>query len=45
MIPTIEIEVGDGVRIAQRFWLEEMIGVIFGAITLWYLVSSMAGLA
>jgi hypothetical protein len=62
MIPTIEIEVGEGrfsfvarvgaaaevgegVRIAQRFWLEEMIGVIFGAITLWYLVSSMAGLA
>ncbi|HSY79506.1 MAG TPA: hypothetical protein VK884_07850 [Verrucomicrobiae bacterium] len=39
------VEVGDGVRIAQRFWLEEMIGVIFGAITLWYLVSSMAGLA
>ena len=38
-------EIGDGVRLAQECIVEEILGVVFGAITLWYLVSSMAGLA
>jgi hypothetical protein len=35
----------DGVRVAQACLLREILGVVFGAITLWYLVSSIAGLA
>jgi hypothetical protein len=38
-------EIGDGVRIAQACIVEEILGAVFGAITLWYLVSSIAGLA
>ena len=38
-------ESGDGVRLAQACIVEEILGVVFGAITLWYLVSSIAGLA
>jgi len=38
-------EVGDGVRLAQACILEEILGVVFGSITLWYLVSSIASLA
>ena len=38
-------EIGDGVRHAQACIVEEILGMVFGAITLWYLVSSMAGLA
>jgi hypothetical protein len=41
----VEREVGDGVRLAQACILEEILGVVFGSITLWYLVSSIAGLA
>ena len=36
---------GDGVRLAQSYMLEEMLGAVFGSITLWYLVSSIANLA
>ena len=42
---TAALEIGDGVRLAQVCIVEEILGVVFGAITLWYLVSSMAGLA
>ena len=38
-------EVGDGVRLAQACILEEILGAVFGSITLWYLVSSIASLA
>lgn len=44
-LPSTAHEIGDGVRIAQACIVEEILGVVFGAITLWYLVSSMAGLA
>jgi hypothetical protein len=40
-----EREVGDGVRLAQACLIEEILGAVFGAITLWYLVTSLAGLA
>jgi hypothetical protein len=40
-----EHEVGDGVRLAQACLLEEILGAVFGSITLWYLVSSIASLA
>ena len=38
-------EVGEGVRMAQACLLEEILGAVFGSITLWYLVSSIAALA
>ena len=38
-------EIGDGVRLAQACMLEEILGAVFGTITLWYLVTSIAGLA
>ena len=41
----IEREISDGVRLAQACIIEEILGVVFGSITLWYLVSSIAGLA
>ena len=41
----VESEPGDGVRLAQACILEEILGVVFGSITLWYLVSSIASLA
>lgn len=37
-------ELGDGVRLAQTCIVEEILGAVFGLITLWYLVSSIAGL-
>jgi hypothetical protein len=37
-------EIGDGVRLAQVCILEEAIGAVFGSITLWYLVSTIAAL-
>jgi len=37
-------EIGDGVRFAQSCALDEILGAVFGAITLWYLVSSIASL-
>ena len=40
-----EQEIGDGVRLAQACLLEEILGAVFGSITLWYLVSSIASLA
>jgi hypothetical protein len=40
-----ELEVGDGVRLAQACLLEEILGAVFGSITLWYLVTSIAALA
>jgi len=40
-----EREIGDGVRLAQACLLEEILGVVFGSITLWYLVTSLAALA
>jgi hypothetical protein len=41
----VEHELSDGVRLAQACFLEELLGVVFGSITLWYLVSSIASLA
>jgi hypothetical protein len=41
----VERETGDGVRLAQACILEEILGAVFGSITLWYLVSSIASLA
>jgi len=38
-------EIGDGVRLAQACILEEILGAVFGTITLWYLVTSIAALA
>ena len=38
-------EIGDGVRFAQACLVEEILGAVFGSITLWYLVSSIVGLA
>jgi hypothetical protein len=40
-----EREIGDGIRLAQACILEEVLGAVFGSITLWYLVSSIASLA
>ena len=40
-----EREIGDGVRLAQACIIEELLGAVFGSITLWYLVSSIASLA
>jgi hypothetical protein len=40
-----EREIGDGLRLAQACLLEEILGVVFGSITLWYLVTSLAALA
>ena len=40
-----EREIGDGIRLAQACILEEILGAVFGSITLWYLVSSIASLA
>jgi len=40
-----EREIGDGIRLAQACILEEILGAVFGSITLWYLVASIAGLA
>jgi hypothetical protein len=39
-----EHEIGDGVRLAQACLLEEILGAVFGSITLWYLVNSIASL-
>ena len=36
-----EHEIGDGVRLAQACLLEEILGAVFGSITLWYLVNSI----
>jgi hypothetical protein len=36
---------GDGVSLAQACILEEIVGAVFGSITLWYLVTSLAALA
>lgn len=41
----VESEIGDGMRLAQACFLEEILGAVFGSITLWYLVSSIASLA
>ena len=41
----VEREIGDGVRLAQAYIIEEILGAVFGSITLWYLVSSIASLA
>jgi hypothetical protein len=41
----VEREIGDGVRLAQACIPEEILGAVFGSITLWYLVSSIASLA
>jgi len=38
-------EIGDGVGLAQACSIEEIVGAVFGSITLWYLVASLAGLA
>ncbi|MGH7926000.1 MAG: hypothetical protein ACREQH_15570 [Candidatus Binatus sp.] len=43
--PVAGHEIGDGVRLAQACCLEEILGAVFGSITLWYLVISIAGLA
>lgn len=37
-------EKSDGLRLAQVSLLEELVGAVFGTITLWYLVMSLAGL-
>lgn len=37
-------ETGDGLRLAQACVVEEILGAVFGSITLWYLVSSIASL-
>ena len=39
------VEISDGVRLAQACLLEEILGAVFVSITLWYLVSSIASLA
>ena len=44
-VRVVEHELGDGVRLAQACILEEILGAVFGSITLWYLVSSIAHLA
>ena len=41
----VEREIGDGVRLAQACIPEEILGAVFGSITLWYLVNSIASLA
>jgi len=41
----VECEIGEGVRLVQGCMLEEILGAVFGSITLWYLVTSLAGLA
>ena len=40
-----EHEIGDGLRLAQACIVEEVLGAVFASITLWYLVTSLAGLA
>jgi hypothetical protein len=40
-----EHEISDGVRLAQACLIEEILGAVFGSITLWYLVSSILSLA
>ncbi|MFZ0248022.1 hypothetical protein [Candidatus Binatus sp.] len=40
-----EREIGDGASLKQARILEEIVGAVFGSITLWYLVTSLAGLA
>jgi hypothetical protein len=40
-----ELEVGDCMRLAQGCVVEEMLGAVFGSITLWYLVTSLVSLA
>ena len=40
-----EHEISDGVRLAQACLIEEIVGAVFGSITLWYLVSSIISLA
>ncbi|MGB0059111.1 hypothetical protein [Candidatus Binatus sp.] len=40
-----EHEISDGVRLAQACLIEEILGAVFGSITLWYLVSSIISLA
>jgi len=42
--PVADYEIGDRVRLAQACMLEEILGLVFGSITLWYLVSSIAAL-
>ena len=37
-------EASDGVVLARACMLEEMLGAVFGAITLWYLVISFGAL-
>lgn len=37
-------EASDGVGLARACMLEEMLGAVFGAITLWYLVISFGAL-
>jgi hypothetical protein len=39
------VEISDGVRLAQACLVEEILGAVFGSITLWYLVSSIVSLA
>jgi hypothetical protein len=38
-------EISAGISLAQACILEEILGAVFGSITLWYLVTSLAGLA
>ncbi len=38
-------EIRAGISPAQACILEEILGAVFGSITLWYLVTSLAGLA
>jgi hypothetical protein len=40
-----EHEIGDGLRLAQACIVEEVLGAVFASITLWYLVTSITGLA
>ena len=40
-----EHEIVDGGRMAQECMLEEILGAVFGSITLWYLVTSISALA
>jgi hypothetical protein len=44
-IQTREQEVSEGTRLARYCTLEELPGLIFGAVTVGYIVLSLAGLA
>jgi hypothetical protein len=42
--PIEQAETSEGLRLARLYWLEEAIGLVFGLLTVGYILLSLAGL-